>query len=1148
MEFSGAAPRTTTRQQANNPKAAHYFQERIRQMKTAFRVLLVLSFALIATGVFAQDIQTKGTIAGQVKDTQGGAIPGATVRVTGAVGERTATTNDQGLYTIENLSPGTYKVRVEKSGFKASEVADVTVFVGRASTTNVALEAGAISETVNVTAGAGIDQASTAIGSNLNDQLFNNIPLQRGVASLFYLAPAVNDSLGGGTANPSISGGSALDNLYIADGVNITDSAFGGLGTFSRSYGSLGTGINTSFIKEVQVKTGGFEPQYGQSEGGIINIITQSGGNEFHGALYAYARPKSFEATRPQPDDFRTNLGGKIIHPENYDAGVDFGGPIVKNKLFFFTSFNPTVNRTIVRGAAGSGLLTLLGPEFARRIRTYNYAEKVDYNINSNHTIAFSLFGDPSQSNKAPFSSLNIQNGTAMSVLDFGTRNLAVRYNGSLTPTWTVSASVSQNKNHFTEAGFDNLNNITDSTRAQSTTTSGAVVGGTFTAVGRGPIEPTTGRTWRTEISTLKTVNFWGQHQLGVGYQFQKSFYAGTRDRSGPHFTVPTNNADGTFPQGATLPGGQAFAGQDLNAQFSIRVASNTSPTVCTLCPIFNVPGASDIGLGAGNRRVYLLAVRGEFGAVGKNGVFDTFSNYNAGYAQDTWRFNKHLTAIVGIRTEQERIVGNPGVTGKRVAYSFTDQWAPRLGVTFDPKGNGKTKVYYNFGRYFEYLPLDLAERSLSTEQDFYNGRFAPVFNTCVGANAGDRCATINQYGTVTPVIDNSHFLTKAVNGTGTGTTISAQDPSSPILAGTKLGFAQEHVIGFEQQLPHDFVLSFRYQDRRLKRIVEDAAVVSPEGAFTDLNEVYFIGNVNSKVDAATNPIPFKYAFGTADALKPAACRNNPALPFNATTNPIQFDNSNVTDSNGATVGAICFGALGKNGQVAGSSIPDGVADGFPDPVHIYKAFTIELNKRFANNWQLLSNWNISSLRGNFEGHFRNDNGQTDPGISSLFDFTAGEFNLLGDQFATGALNTDRQHVVNVYGSYGFGKTSSFGKSLHGLTLSPAIHIESGVPISKLYAHPVYANAGEIPVGGRGSLGRTPVYTRFDFHADYPWHITERTSVKFVADFFNVFNSTKLRLPDQNFQTTVNVPNVDFLKPSSFYTPFNMRLGVRFEF
>lgn len=1117
-------------------------------MKNLFRFLLVLSFAFATSAVFAQDIQTKGSIGGTVRDAAGAALPGAKVTVTGAQTNRDAVTGDDGAFTIENLTPGLYDIVIEQAGFKKASATKIEVNVGKQTTLSLNLEPGDVSATVDVsTSVASIDSSSTAVGKNLSDQLFQNIPVQRTVSSLFYLAPAVNDSLGGGRDNPSISGGSALDNLYIADGVNITDSAFGGLGTFSRSYGALGTGINTSFVKEVQVKTGGFEPQYGQSTGGIINIITQSGGNEFHGAVYGYMRPKSFEATRKQPDDFRTNLAGKVLHPENYDAGVDFGGPVIKNKLFFFTSFNPTVNRTIVRGATGSGLLTILGPEFARRIRTYNYAEKVDWNISSNHTLAFSLFGDPSQSNKAPFSSLNIQNTTATSVLDFGTRNAALRYNGALSPSWTISASLSQNKNHFDEAGFDNLNLITDSTLAQSTTPSGAVVGGTFTAVGRGFIEPTTGKTWRTEISTLKTVNFWGQHNLGVGYQFQKSFYAGVRDRSGPHFTVPTNNATGNFAIPATLPGGQAFAGQDLNAQFSLRIASNTNPNTCTLCPVFRVPGASDIGLGLGNRRVYLLAVRGEFGAAGANGVFDTFSQYHAAYAQDTWRFNKHITAIVGLRTEQERIVGNPGVTGKRVAYSFTNQWAPRLGFTVDPKGDGKTKVFYNFGRYFEFLPLDLAERSLSTEQDFYNGRYAPVFNPCVVAGAADRCATINQYGTVTPIIDNSHFLTNATGGTGTGVTISAQDPSSPILAGTKLGFAQEHVIGFERQLPRDFVISFRYLDRRLKRIVEDAAVVSPEGAFTDLNQVYFIGNVNAKVDAATNPIPFKYTPGTADAAKPAGCRVNSSLPFNATTNPILYDNSNVTDSFGATVGAICYAPLGKNGQPAGASIPDGVPDGFPDPIHVYKAFTIEVNKRFSNNWQLLSNWNIAKLEGNFEGHFRNDNGQTDPGISSLFDFTGGEFGLLGDQFAAGPLNSDRRHVVNVYGSYNFGN-DGFGKSLHGLTLSPAVHIESGVPISELLAHPVYANAGEIPSGGRGKLGRTATYTRFDFHVDYPWKTSERTSLKFIADFFNIFNSTKIRLPDQTRQTTVAINNVDFGKPVSFYTPFNLRLGLRFEF
>jgi hypothetical protein len=110
------------------------------------------------------------------------------------------------------------------------------------------------------------------------------------------------------------------------------------------------------------------------------------------------------------------------------------------------------------------------------------------------------------------------------------------------------------------------------------------------------------------------------------------------------------------------------------------------------------------------------------------------------------------------------------------------------------------------------------------------------------------------------------------------------------------------------------------------------------------------------------------------------------------------------------------------------------------------------------------------------------------------------------------------------------------------------------LPISEFLAHPVYLNAGEIPVGGRGKLGRTPNYWRFDAHADYAYRISERTRLRFVADFFNVFNSTKVRLPDQNSSldfdvaTFSNPPNPDFLKPVSFYRPFNMRLGLRFEF
>src|SRR5215813_12420147 len=1080
---------------------------------SASSLLLAVVILLCSSAIgFAQDIATKGEISGRVTDINGAAIANAKVTISGQTGDRTITANAEGVFEALNLIPGAYKVKVEQTGFKTLTVPGVEVYVGKTSALKLTLETGNISEVVEVTAGAAaVDTNSTAIGSNLNNQLYQNIPLQRSVQSLFYLAPGVTDSVSpmAGRANPSISGASALDNLYIADGVNITDSAFGGLGIFTRSYGSLGTGINTQYVQEVQVKTGGFEPQFGQSQGGIVNIITKSGTNDYHASLFGYFQPKAFEAERFQADDRNVNKFGKVLHPENYDAGFDVSGPVpkLKDKLLFFGSVNPSIRRDVVRGADGSGLLAILGNETHRRIFTKNYAAKVDYNLSSKHQLNFSIFGDPSTTNVAPFSTLNIDNTTANSALDFGTRNIAVRYNGSLSSTWTVSGSFSQGANHFDEFGFANFNQIVNRTQPSR---------GNFTAIGRGFFEPTNGLTYRGNIDTQKQKNIWGSHTFGLGYQYQRAFYSGTRDRSGPHYTVPAANMTGT------LTIAPIAAGQPLNAAWSLRVDPNFGSTdpaklPCTLCPILTIPGVGD-------RPVFLRQDRGEFG----NPVFDTQSNYHSAYAQDTWRINRHITALLGYRWEQERVIGSAGPSGTRQAYSFTGQWSPRFGATFDPFGKGKTKIYYNFGRFHEYLPLDAAERSLSSEKDFTGGRFAPAFTVDA---AGIRRAIINSFGTVTPVVDAAHLLSGAAGGVANALTVSAQDPSNPVFPGTKLGYTNEHLVGFEQQLPHNFVLSVRYIDRRIGRIIEDAAVVSPEAA-AFFGQTYFIGNINSKVDAAVNPVAFKYAVGAA---VPSQC--DPDLA------------TEVFDHTGKSLGNVCYAALGKNGKPAGNPGADGVPDGFPDPVRLYKAVEIELNKRFSNGWQLLSNWRIASLKGNFEGHFRNDNGQTDPGISSLFDFTQGDFNLLGDQFAVGPLNTDRHHIVNIYANYALGGAKNlYLNRLSGLNTGLGVHMETGVPVSEFLAHPVYLNAGEIPVGGRGKLGRTPFFSQFDLHFDYPWKISERARMTFVANFFNVTNSQRIRAITQFRESTAGQLNPDFGNPASYRNPFSTTLGLKLDF
>jgi len=1098
-------------------------------MAKVWSSLLAVCLCLAAASVFGQDVQTKGMIGGSVTDVNGAAVPGAKIVVTGQTGERTGTTNEAGNFRIENLEPGVYTVRVEQAGFRAAVANNVTVNVGRESTLNLKLEPGEVTATVDVTAsaGGGIDQQSTSTGQNLNDQLFQNVPVQRQVSSLFYLSPGATDSINGGRDNPSVAGGSALDNLYVADGVNITNSAFGGIGTFSRSYGALGTGINTSFIKEVQVKTGGFEPQYGQSIGGIVNIITQSGGNEYHGAFYGFARPSAFEATRRQPDDTRVNKQGDLLHEENYDVGADLGGYLVRDKLFFFGSFNPTVRREVVTGvrandadiAAGnesivnSGLFIQRG-EFARRYRTYNYAGKLDWVLNPSHQLTFSIFGDPTKTNLSSFAFLNIDNNTADSVLDYGTRNWAVRYNGSLSSTWSLNSNFSQGRSNFNETGFADINQIAIRLPIDP-------IRGNYTAVGRGFFEPTESSNWKWDINTAKVWNKWGQHTVGLGYTYQRSLYSGSRERSGPRFPIPGTNLSGTPADELGIP---AFAiGQPFNVQFRLR---SQDPTTCTECPLYNVRGNLV--------PVSLQVFRGEFGPPD----FDTKGNYNAGYIQDIWRVNRFVTALLGLRVEQERVIGSPNsVTGDRYAYSFTGQYAPRLGVAVDPTGKGNIKVYYNFGRFFEFLPLDAAERSLSQELDFTGARFAPAFTT---NGAGQRIVTLDQFGSPIPVIDAAHLLSGAAGGVRNDIALSASDLSA-ITAGTKLGFQDEHIIGADIQLPRNFVLSVRYQYRNLKRVVEDMAILSPEAANANIGQTFFIGNPSSHLDAATNLVQFAFPIG---GTAPAGCTSG-------------FETEVDDPVTGAPISNVCFGSTGID-PVTGASvnIPDGVPDGFANPVRKYKAFELELNKRFADRWQLLSNFRIASLRGNYEGHLRNDNGQTDPGISSLFDFTQGDFNLLGDQFQVGYLNTDRRFVSNIYGSYSFGenRTGFNWRFWTGLNLGVGFHMESGIPISEYLPHPVYLNAGEIPVGGRGKLGRTPFYSQLDLHADVPFTINDRSRVSFIADFFNVTNNRRLRLPDQFRQLDLQANNPDFLQPSTinltsgFHLPFSFRLGARFEF
>ena len=400
-----------------------------------------------------------------------------------------------------------------------------------------------------------------------------------------------------------------------------------------------------------------------------------------------------------------------------------------------------------------------------------------------------------------------------------------------------------------------------------------------------------------------------------------------------------------------------------------------------------------------------------------------------------------------------------------------------------------------------------------------------------------------------------------------------------------------------------------RYIDRRLKRVIEDEGGISVEQFNALANNGgglnYFIGNPNLKSDIFVNPN--EQTFASVDETQ-SACAANGGKPLGAfdcalltaETNPsaanaaalvaLGFPSScidthnaptpyvapNVANTFGTVLGSACFPAVntgtwtdstgsllsdcttlaqskqaGNCAAFGGEFYADGKPDTYKDPRRVYQAVEIELNKGFSHNWALIANWRIARLNGNYEGAFRNDNNQADPGISSLFDLTEGAFGLLGKQQGIGPLNTDRRHVINIFPVYVLDHSR-----LKGMVFGGGLRVQTGLPLTTLVAQQAYQNAGEVPLFGRGDLGRAPTTAGIDAHLEYPWKFNDRISLKFGFDAFNIANRKAKTLIDQNADQGFGVVNQDFKLPFAtngmnnyfFQQPFSSRLSLRLVF
>ncbi|HET7103785.1 MAG TPA: hypothetical protein VFI20_06830, partial [Terracidiphilus sp.] len=457
---------------------------------------------------------------------------------------------------------------------------------------------------------------------------------------------------------------------------------------------------------------------------------------------------------------------------------------------------------------------------------------------------------------------------------------------------------------------------------------------------------------------------------------------------------------------------------------------------------------------------------------------------------------------------------------------------------------------FFNYGRNYWAMPLDAANRQLGNEQDDRNYYYAPEI----------------QNGQLVIVPDSAHTLNGLPKSTDP-TTLVVSNFGGPnfssstgegIVPGTKSEYEDEYVLGIEREVKAGLVAKARYIDRRLGRIIEDIGSQSPEASTISGNYTGGIANPGPGTDIAVNEDEITYTPAQFAAANPNAGQTGwtyaAPVPGCTKTNDTYFSAGGIwTNGENQPIGGACF--LNLAAMDAGPG--DGKPDGFAKPVRRYQALELEFDKRYSNHWLAVMSYRFAKLFGNYEGAYRNDNGQSDPGISSLFDFTSGQLGLLGDQFKPGFLSTDRRNVGSLFLSYTVGADSPFIHGAKGLTVGMGVRGQSGVPLSRLGDHPAYLNQGEVPIGGRGAGGRTPSTAQLDMKGEYAIPLHESKVLKLSMDAFNVTNSQfitgkvqYLQQPALSYPVEGSAPtlNVDYGRPTSFQGPFYARASIRFEF
>ena len=1257
----------------------------IHWLRFSVRVTLLLAItAIVTTMAFAQTQSNAADLVGTVTDPNGAGVVGAAITARNSATNltRTTTTDSDGAFQLTNLPPGRYAVTAEAANFGKSEITNVTLTVGQRAELVIPLKVGGVAVTLDVAAGdiALVETASTTVASTINQRSIENLPINERSATGFALTISTVGRDNGRPVGPAptsglnIGGQRGRSTQVSVDGADFTDN----------SINAARTTVSQEAVQEYQVATNSYAPEFGRATGGIVNVVTKGGGNDFHGNVFGFIRHKSIQSRNAFAPVIDGNPNKKAPYTRA-QYGFTIGGPIKHDRTFFFYSFEQRRRQEsgfftgdTVGGATSS---VTIGAPFLPVSQTFTNltpgqasfiqaslaslnATRISYAVAYAHLAStgsqIALNGTSPLINFLP--GLGVTQGTVIGsrfilsgqpiplTRNSGGELVAFRPLNQLRRIFPISEGTTYNSfrldHSVTRAhqlsfrfGYNpsRISGIQDESQNQT------LGQNDFSRTGIQDIKDTSfgmslvsilphnivnevyfnfGRRKATFDSQVPSV----AHQIaGTGFIGSNPFSPVARVEK--RFQIRDNVnwvvGDHTIKFGGDLGWVDVKARFELNFPALFNFGQQAGGSLVT---VGGVPCDSP-SIAAADRCPAITPIQAY--GLGFPSVFiQGFGDPNSGlknrpiafFVQDTWKIRKNLALNYGVRYDVELTdtfapVGfrDPltGITlsaaDVQAAQDFLNvqqgiprdknNWAPRLGLSWDVMGDGKTVVRGAFGLFYDH-PL-----------------LAVAFNSDIGDGSQQQQSTLLPIGGPSPTgLFNAFqvFHGTAIPGVTPGLAASARyltgfqrfDPSTftgfgPILPFTlhvakdfEYPYATQGNFGIERQIGKDMALSASFITVNARHLAHPQDVNTSRTNLMVDNFRRFTAN-NPVACGGPCPATGRAPTGLAEAAFFSLPTTTSALytvvipgliVVNNTTglrivSPIAADFFRKAGPNYFFVAAVTGGAVTKavfDAQLAGSLRAPGLLNPYADVNSqmsdgnsSYNALNVELKKRFSNNVQFFASYTWS--------HSIDDSSdlQTLLKPQDNTNFRAERSDSLFDQrhrFVFSGIVSAPEDWKSAGGLKGF---------LRGFSFAPIVEIAAGRPFNILAVgdangdfqstneRPTLLSDGRLCATGvdvgcfqgifpaNGSLGRnmgiTHGYFSVDGRVTRQIHLGERLRLDVIAEGFNLFNRFNEASANPFYQVVNGFGKRSgsgryYSQPTAAFDPRQFQFGLKLSF